>query len=142
MPTRSANARWEGGLKDGKGRFAVGSGALEAPYSFGTRFEEEPGTNPEELIGAAHAACFSMALSGGLERGGNPPTSVETIARVEFNKQEAGFRISRITLDCTAEVPGLDDAAFQEAAEAAKTGCPISNALAAVPEIVLNARLK
>ena len=142
MPTRSANARWEGGLKDGQGRFALGSGALEAPYSFGTRFEEEPGTNPEELIGAAHAACFSMALSGGLERGGNPPTSVETTAKVEFNKTDPGFRITRITLDCTAEVPGLDDAAFQEAAEAAKNGCPISNALAAVPEIVLNARLK
>ena len=142
MPTRSANARWEGGLKGGTGRFALGSGALEAPYSFGTRFEEEPGTNPEELIAAAHAACFSMALSGGLERGGTPPTSVETTAKVEFNKTEPGFRITRITLDCTADVPGLDDAGFQEAAEAAKTGCPISNALAAVPEIVLNARLK
>ena len=142
MPTRSANARWEGGLKGGNGRFSLGSGGLEAPYSFGTRFEEEPGTNPEELIAAAHASCFSMALSGGLERGGNPPTSIETTAKVEFNKTEPGFRITRITLDCTAEVPGLEDAAFQEAAEAAKTGCPISNALAAVPEIVLNARLK
>lgn len=142
MPTRSANARWEGGLKGGKGRFSLGSGALEAPYSFGTRFEDEPGTNPEELIAGAHAACFSMALSAGLEREGTPPTSVETTASVLFEKTEPGFRITRITLDCTAEVPGIDDTAFQEAAEAAKTGCPISNALAAVPEIVLNARLK
>lgn len=142
MPTRSANARWEGGLKGGSGRFSLGSGGIEAPYSFGTRFEEEPGTNPEELIAGAHAACFSMALSAGLEKEGTPATSVETTASVEFSKQEAGFRITRITLDCTAQVDGIDDAAFQEAAEAAKVGCPISNALAAVPEIVLNARLK
>lgn len=142
MPTRTANARWNGGLQGGNGRFSLGSGALEAPYSFGTRFQDEPGTNPEELIAGAHAACFSMALSGGLERGGNPPTSIETTASVLFEKQEAGFRITRITLDCEADVPGIDDAAFQQAANAAKEGCPISNALAAIPEIVLNARLK
>lgn len=140
MPTRTASARWEGGLKGGSGRFSLGSGALEAPYSFGTRFEEEPGTNPEELIAGAHAACFSMALSAGLERAGTPPTRVSTTAKVAFGPVEGGFAITRIDLECEAEVPGLDDAGFQEAATGAKENCPVSKALAAV-DITLDARL-
>jgi lipoyl-dependent peroxiredoxin len=140
MPARTANARWEGSLQDGKGTMRFGGGAFEGQYSFSSRFEEGPGTNPEELIAAAHAGCFSMALSGGLGRAGYTPGSVETTAKVHIEKGESGFRISRIELDTTADVPGMDDAAFQEAAEAAKAGCPVSQALAAV-DIQLTARL-
>jgi osmotically inducible protein OsmC len=110
----------------------LGSGAFEGQYSFSSRFEEGTGTNPEELIGAAHAGCFSMALSAGLERAGYTPTAVETSARVHLERVESGFRISRIELSCTADVPGIDDAAFGEQAEAAKTNCPVSQALAGV----------
>jgi osmotically inducible protein OsmC len=140
MPARTATARWEGGLQQGKGSMRLGSGAFEGQYSFSSRFEEGTGTNPEELIGAAHAGCFSMALSAGLERAGHPPTSVETTARVHLDRAESGFRISRIDLDTTAEVPSIDDAAFQEQAQAAKVGCPVSQALAGV-DIRLDARL-
>jgi osmotically inducible protein OsmC len=120
MPARSANARWEGGLKDGKGNMRLGGGAFEGQYSFSSRFEEGVGTNPEELIAAAHAGCFSMALSGGLERAGHSPNSVETEAKVHLSpKDGGGFRISRIDLITTADVPGMDDAAVQEAAKAA-----------------------
>jgi osmotically inducible protein OsmC len=140
MPARTATARWEGGLREGKGTMRLGSGAFEGQYSFTSRFEEGTGTNPEELIGAAHAGCFSMALSGGLERAGHPPTAVETSARVHLEKGESGFRIARIELSCTAEVPGIDDAAFAEQAASAKTNCPVSQALAAV-DIELDAAL-
>jgi len=141
MPARSANARWEGGLKDGKGNMRLGGGAFEGQYSFSSRFEEGAGTNPEELIAAAHAGCFSMALSGGLERGGHTPNSIETEAKVHLSpKDGGGFRISRIDLITTADVPGIDDAAFQQAAKAAKEGCPVSGALSAV-EITLDATL-
>lgn len=141
MPARTANARWEGGLKDGKGSMRLGGGAFEGQYSFSSRFEEGVGTNPEELIAAAHAGCFSMAFSGGLERGGHSPNSVETEAKVHLSpKDGGGFRISRIDLITTAEVPGIDDATFQQAAQAAKEGCPVSQALSAV-EITLNATL-
>ena len=141
MPARTANARWEGGLKDGKGNMRLGGGAFEGQYSFSSRFEEGVGTNPEELIAAAHAGCFSMALSAGLERGGHNPNSVETEAKVHLSpKDGGGFRISRIDLVTTADVPGIDDAAFQEAAKAAKEGCPVSGALSAV-EITLDATL-
>jgi osmotically inducible protein OsmC len=132
MPTRTATARWEGGLQQGNGTMRLGSGAFEGQYSFSSRFEEGTGTNPEELIGAAHAGCFSMALSAGLERAGYTPTAVETSARVHLERVESGFRISRIELSCTADVPGIDDAAFREQAEAAKTNCPVSQALAGV----------
>jgi lipoyl-dependent peroxiredoxin len=132
MPTRTATARWEGGLQQGNGTMRLGSGAFEGQYSFSSRFEEGTGTNPEELIGAAHASCFSMALSAGLERAGYTPTAVETSARVHLERVESGFRISRIELSCTADVPGIDDAAFREQAEAAKTNCPVSQALAGV----------
>jgi len=141
MPARTANARWEGGLKDGKGSMRLGGGAFEGQYSFSSRFEEGVGTNPEELIAAAHAGCFSMALSAGLERGGHVANSVETEAKVHLSpKDGGGFRISRIDLITTADVPGLDNDAFQQAAQAAKEGCPVSGALSAV-EITLSATL-
>ena len=140
MPVRSANARWEGDLKNGNGNMKTGSGAYEGRYSFGSRFEEAPGTNPEELIAAAHAGCFSMALTAGLGRAGYEPQSVETSARVHLEMGDGGFAISRIELSTEAVVPGIENEAFQEAAADAKANCPVSKALAGV-EIVLDARL-
>jgi osmotically inducible protein OsmC len=141
MPARTANARWEGGLKDGKGNMRLGGGAFEGQYSFSSRFEEGTGTNPEELIAAAHAGCFSMALSAGLEKAGHNPNSVETEAKVHLSpKDGGGFRISRIDLVTTADVPGIGADEFQQAAQGAKEGCPVSQALSAV-EITLNATL-
>ena len=140
MPVRKANAVWEGSLKEGSGKVALGSGAYEGPYSFGSRFEEGTGTNPEELIGAAHAGCFSMALSAGLGRAGFTPTRVATSAKVHLEKVGEGFKITRIELDNESQVPGLDESTFQEHAKKAKEGCPVSQALAGV-EISLNARL-
>jgi len=140
MPVRTATARWEGSLQDGKGTMRLGSGAYEGQYSFSSRFEEGTGTNPEELIGAAHAGCFSMALSAGLSREGHPPDRVETTARVHLDKVGEGFRITRVDLDCEAGVPGIDEVMFREAAEVAKANCPVSQALAGA-EITLEARL-
>jgi osmotically inducible protein OsmC len=140
MPARTASARWEGGLQQGKGTMRLGGGAFEGQYSFSSRFEDGTGTNPEELIGAAHAGCFAMALSAGLEQAGHPPTSVDTTATVHIERSDAGFEISRIDLDCTAVVPGLDDPGFQAQAATAKAGCPVSKALAGV-DIHLDARL-
>ena len=141
MPARTANARWEGGLKDGKGNMRLGGGAFEGQYSFSSRFEEGVGTNPEELIAAAHAGCYSMAFSAGLEKAGFSPNSVETEAKVHLSPADGGgFRISRIDLVTNADVPGIEDGAFQQAAQAAKEGCPVSKALAAV-EITLDATL-
>lgn len=140
MPVRLSNAAWEGGLKGGKGTVALGSGAFHGAYSFGSRFEEGAGTNPEELIAAAHAACFSMALAAGLERAGHRPRKVATTARVHLDKQDAGFAITAIDLDCEAEVPGLANDEFQRHARQAKDGCPVSKALAAV-DIRLQAQL-
>lgn len=141
MAVRTANAVWEGTLQEGKGNMELGSGAFEGAYSFSTRFEEQPGTNPEELIGAAHAGCYSMALSGGLGRAGFTPTSIATTAKVHLTKGDAGFNISKIELHTEAQVPDIDDAKFQEIAEATKSGCPVSKALASVP-IELTAVLK
>ena len=141
MPARTANAYWEGGLRDGKGNMRLGGGAFEGQYSFSSRFEEGVGTNPEELIAAAHAGCFSMAFSGGLEKAGFSPNSVETEAKVHLSPADGGgFRISRIDLVTNADVPGIEEGAFQQAAQAAKEGCPVSKALAAV-EITVNATL-
>jgi len=140
MALRKASAVWNGGLQDGQGTVRLGSGAFEGRYSFASRFEEGPGTNPEELIGAAHAGCFSMALAAGLGRAGFAPKRVSTEAKVHLVKGEAGFAISRVDLDCVADVPGITAEAFAEQAEAAKKGCPVSKALAAI-EIVLDARL-
>ncbi len=143
MPApRTATARWDGSIGDGKGTMAFGSGAFEGSYSVPSRFEEGDGTNPEELIAAAHAGCFSMALSGGLTRAGNPPDSIETTASVHIEKQDDGWEITKIELVTEASVPGIDDAAFQEAAEGAKAGCPVSKALGGVGEISLQATLK
>jgi osmotically inducible protein OsmC len=140
MPTRKAQAVWERGLKDGQGQVKLGSGAYEGPYSFRTRFEEDPGTNPEELIAAAHAGCFSMALSAGLEKIGHPPERVETAATVHLEREGEGFRITRIELRTQARVPGIDEMVFREQADKAKAGCPVSKALAAV-QIQLDAKL-
>jgi lipoyl-dependent peroxiredoxin len=140
MPARTASARWEGGLQQGRGTMRLGSGAFEGRYSYLSRFEDGEGTNPEELLGAAHAGCFSMALSVGLEQAGHPPTSVDTTATVHIGRSDSGFEISRIELDCAAVVPGIDDATFQAQAAIAKVGCPVSKALAGV-DIQLDARL-
>ncbi len=140
MPTRRANARWEGTLQQGNGTMKLQSGAFEGRYSFSSRFEEGTGSNPEELIAAAHAGCFSMALSGGLGRAGFTPEYVSTQAAVTVEKLEAGFRITKSHLTCEAKVPGMSREAFLEAAQAAKAGCPVSAALASV-EITLDAKL-
>ena len=140
MPVRKASAVWNGTLKEGNGTMKMQSGAYEGKYSFGSRFEEDPGTNPEELIAAAHAGCFSMALSGGLTRAGFTPEKVETSAKAHLEKVGEGFKITRIQLACQATIPGIEDAAFQEIAAGAKAGCPVSQALAGV-DISLEAQL-
>jgi osmotically inducible protein OsmC len=142
MPVRSADARWEGTLQDGKGTMKMGGGAWEGPYSFASRFENGTGTNPEELIAAAHAGCYSMALSGALGKAGHAPESVATTARVHIDRTDAGFRIQKIELDTEASVPGISQSDFDEIAETAKQTCPVSVALGGVGEIVLNATLK
>jgi osmotically inducible protein OsmC len=142
MPVRNATAVWEGGLRGGKGTFKAGTGAFGGNYTFGSRFEEGPGTNPEELIAAAHAACLSMALSGGLERAGKPATRIETKASCTVEKLAEGFRITRMKLVVRAKVPGLDQAGFAAAAEAAKDGCPVSNALKGNVAFELDATLE
>src|SRR5262247_3541761 len=125
MPTSQASAVWEGKLKDGKGRYSAGSGTFNGNYTFATRFEGAKGTNPEELIAAAEAACFSMALSAGLEQGGTPATRVETTASCTVEKVGDGFKITTIALKVRGKVAGIDQAKFQKAAEAAKDGCPV-----------------
>ena len=126
MPTRNASAVWTGDLKNGKGTMRLGSGAFEGAFSFQSRFEEGTGTNPEELAGAAHAGCFSMAFANELSKAGHVPTRVATTAKVHLEKVESGFAITRIDLDTQASVPGIADAKFQEIAAVAKKGCPIS----------------
>ncbi len=140
MPVRKGEAVWHGSLKEGHGHMQFGEGAFEGTYSVQSRFEEGPGTNPEELLGAAHAGCFSMALSSGLSNAGFPPNSVQTTAQVHIEKKEAGWTVTRIHLITQAEAPGIEGAAFLELAEKAKKTCPISRALGNV-EITLEARL-
>jgi osmotically inducible protein OsmC len=140
MAVRNAEAAWEGNLREGKGIVKLGSGAFEGAYSFVSRFEEGTGTNPEELIGAAHAGCFSMALSADLERAGYTAKRIHTMAQVHLETVDGKPTITKIHLDTEAEVPGIDEKDFLEQAEGAKRGCPVSRALADV-EIVLNARL-
>ena len=143
MTTRHASAVWKGTIKEGDGTLSVESGAFkDKPYSFASRFEEGTGTNPEELIGAAHAGCFSMALSGMLGREGYNPESIETRADVELRKIGDGFEISAIALNCTASIPDIDEDDFVELANKAKEGCPVSQALKGGLEISLDARLK
>jgi lipoyl-dependent peroxiredoxin len=141
MAKRKANARWEGSLTEGGGTMSLGSGAYEGSYSFQSRFEEGAGTNPEELIAAAHAGCFSMALSAGLGQAGHEVESVETEATVHLDKAGEGFAISRIELRSRARVPGLSADEFQRHAQEAKDGCPVSQALAAVGSIEVEAEL-
>jgi osmotically inducible protein OsmC len=141
MAIRKANATWNGTLKDGDGTMRLGGGAYEGAYSFQSRFEEGEGTNPEELIAAAHAGCFSMAFSAELGKAGHDPKRVSTEARVSLVKGDEGFSINRITLVTEAEVPGISEDEFQKIAEAAKKGCPVSRALAG-PEIKLEATLR
>ena len=133
MPTRHAQATWNGNLKEGSGDFAGQSGAIKGGYGFGTRFENAPGTNPEELIGAAHASCFSMALAAGLGKAGHNPKRVHTTADVTIDKVGEGFKITKILLKTEGEVPGIDEKTFKEFAEKTKTGCPVSQALSATP---------
>jgi osmotically inducible protein OsmC len=140
MPTRTSSALWEGNLRDGSGTMKLGSGAFEGSYSFVSRFESGAGTNPEELIAAAHAGCFSMALSNGLSQAGFTPTSIATSATVHLDRVADGFGITKIDLDTVGTVPGIDDAKFQEVAAAAKAGCPVSRVLTGA-EITLSARL-
>ena len=140
MAVRKAEAEWTGNLREGKGRVKLGSGAYEGEYSFVSRFEEGKGTNPEELIGAAHAGCFSMALSAGLTKAGLSPKRIATKAAVHLEKVGEAFEITRIELDMEAEVPGVGEKAFLEHAENAKKGCPVSKALAGT-KIELKARL-
>jgi osmotically inducible protein OsmC len=142
MPTSNASAVWEGGLKGGRGHFKAGSGAFEGDYSFPTRFEGAKGTNPEELIAAAHAACLSMALSAGLEKSGTPATRVSTKAFCTIEKVGDGFKITKMRLEVVGKVPGLDQAGFTKAAEAAKKGCPVSGALQGNVKLEMDARLE
>jgi osmotically inducible protein OsmC len=142
MPVRTARAVWTGNLVRGKGTVSVESGLFDAaPYNFRSRFEQGAETNPEELVGAAHASCFSMALSNMLASDGHTPTSVETTARVHITKVGDGFKITLIELETVGDVPGIDAATFQSYAEKAKTGCPVGQALASV-EVTLKATFK
>ncbi len=140
MPTRNAHAVWEGELKGGKGTMKLGSGAYEGAYSFESRFEEGTGTNPEELIGAAHAGCFSMAFSGALGKAGFSPKRVSTDAKVHLEKVGEGFSITKVVLNMEAKVPDIDEGKFNELAEGAKNNCPVSRALGGVT-IELKAKL-
>ena len=140
MPA-TGRAEWKGDLKGGKGAFTAGDTGIGGEYSFHSRFEDGPGANPEQLIAAAHAACFSMALSGRLANAGSPPDSVVTDAVVTLRRTDDGPTIYTIALTTVGTVPGMDEATFKEHADAAKAGCPVSRALAAVPEITVDASL-
>ncbi|HEX6090888.1 MAG TPA: OsmC family peroxiredoxin [Gemmatimonadales bacterium] len=141
MTTSKADAVWEGGLKTGKGNYSAGSGAFSGTYSFPTRFESAPGSTPEELIAAAHAACVSMALAGALEAAGKAPTRINTSAACTIDKVDGGFKITRMKLTIRGVVPGMDQSEFRTAAESAKGGCPVSRALEGNVAIELDARL-
>lgn len=141
MATRNGNAEWKGDLPSGSGHLTVGDGVFEGDYSFASRFEEGEGTNPEELLAGAHAACYSMALSNMLAEHGHPATSVKTTAKVHLRNIDGAPTISKIELETVGDVPGMDEDHFREHAEEAKKGCPVSRALAGVGEITLDARL-
>jgi osmotically inducible protein OsmC len=141
MAAREGHAKWTGGLKDGTGEVTVGAGVYTGPYSFNSRFEDGEGTNPEDLIAAAHAACFSMALSGVLGECGHAPTSIETSARAYLRRIDDKPTIAKIELETRGVVPGIDQAHFEKHAAQAKDGCPVSRALAGVPEVTVSATL-
>jgi osmotically inducible protein OsmC len=140
MPDRRAEAEWNGNLREGGGRLKLESGAFQGPYSFRDRFEDGKGTNPEELLGAAHAGCFSMALAAGLTAAGHPPGRIHTTATVSLEREGDGFGITKIHLETEASVPGIAAADFQAQAQKAKSGCPVSKALAGTA-ISLTAKL-
>jgi lipoyl-dependent peroxiredoxin len=142
MPTRRANAVWEGGLQQGKGTVKSESGALDAPYSVGTRFGEVKGSNPEELLAAAEAACFAMALSKGLEDAGTPAKRIEAAAACTIERVAEGFKITTMKLTVRATAPGMSADAFQKVAQATKEGCPVSGALKGNVKIELDAQLQ
>jgi len=142
MATRRSSARWEGGLKGGKGTFKGESGAINGQYNFSSRFEEGVGSNPEELLAAAEAACYSMAFSGNLEKNGTTPTSIDTTAACTVSPQPGGgFKITTIHLDVVAVVPGIDDAKFQQIARETLEGCPVSKTFHGNVELSVNAKL-
>lgn len=141
MATRNGSAEWRGDLKGGSGSVKVGEGVFEGAYSFASRFEDGEGTNPEELLGAAHASCFAMALSLILTEADHPPESLRAEAKVQLRIVDGAPTIARIELDVEGSVPGIDEDGFRGYAEKAKAGCPVSRALAGVPEIELSARL-
>lgn len=138
---RTAEAEWKGTTREGSGKVKLGSGAFEGPYSFKSRFESGTGTNPEELLGAAHAGCFSMALSLALTTAGTPPERIHTVAHVHLDRDQVGPVISKIELVTEVKAAGLDDVKLQELAKGAKSNCPLSRALGAVPTITLSAKL-
>jgi lipoyl-dependent peroxiredoxin len=142
MATRNASAEWQGNLREGAGKMALGSGVWEGPFTFKSRFEDDQGTNPEELIGAAEAGCFTMAVANALSEAGHVPDSVQTQAKVHIRNVDGNPTIAQIDLVTRARVPGLDDATFQETAKAAKDACIISRALAGVGNITLDATLE
>ena len=144
MTEKKASVHWEGAGKTGQGQVSTETGALDKrPYGFGSRFgDDRQGTNPEEIVGAAHAACFTMAFAFACEKAGLPTRSIDTTAAVRLAKDGEGFKIDRIALTLEADVPGIDEAKFQELAQGAKQNCPLSKALAAVPEITLEAKLR
>ena len=141
MPTRTSEAEWSGDLKAGKGQMVIGHGSYTGPFSYQSRMEAGSGTNPEELIAAAHAGCFSMAFSAMLSGNGHVPERVHTTAAVTFGPVDGGFAITKIALTTEGKVPGIDNEKFQKIAHEAKAGCPVSKALAAVQEITLEAKL-
>jgi len=141
MPARSAEAVWEGDIREGHGTMRTSTGACEGPYSFSSRMENGQGTNPEELLAAAHAGCFSMALAAGLGKRGHHPQRIATTAKVHLEKSGEGFRIPRVELETKAQVPGIDEATFQSEADSAKQNCPVSRLFAGA-EITLRATLE
>ncbi len=140
--TSKVNAVWHGKLKDGRGEFTAGSGAFKGAFTFATRFEGKPGTNPEELLAAAHAACFSMALSGGLEKAGTPATRIATVAQCTMDMVGGVATVTKMRLEVRGAVAGLDQAQFTKAAEDAKLNCPVSRALKGIPTVELVATLE
>lgn len=142
MPTRTSNAEWNGDLRHGNGTMRFGGGAFEGAYSFTSRFEEGTGTNPEELIAAAHAGCFSMELAAELAAAGHQPERISTVAKVHIDKVGEDFAITKIDLQTVGIVPGIDQTTFSQFADSAKRNCPVSQALAAVKEITLEATLR
>jgi len=141
MPVRNADAAWEGNLKEGAGRLRLGSGAFEGQYSFDSRFENGTGTNPEELIGAAHAGCYSMALANEAAKAGFSPQNISTTAEVHLRQVGDGFEIGRIDLRCEADIAAIDNESFQKLAQTTKDNCPVSKLVASSAEIVLEAKL-